>query len=353
MEKNIDFSIIIPVYNTDRYLSECIDSVIKQTYSSWEIILIDDGSTDLSGEICDEYEKKYNGQIRVLHKKNEGQILSRQRGLQISRGKYIVYLDSDDMLCSITLETLYEIFTKKNVDLVIYQWERITEGSELISNDKSNLFDEGYISKSDIINKFISSASLNSMCIKAGKRKIYSINELNYKAKDIRHGEDLIQSITLLDNMEKAYYLQKPLYYYRINNESVTHTFDKHSYQELDTVRPILYNYLKEKDLLTKEREELFFGFYLETIINEIENIMNIYMFNVDFVKMCEDIATYSLVEQGKAFYRNGLSIRLDKKLGLFLFYQKKWSLLQFYIRMILILKRFKHFIMLNKNSHK
>jgi len=98
-------SIIVPVYNTEIYLRECIQSVIEQSYKEWELILVDDGSTDASGEICDEYKK--NIRIRVIHQKNGGQSCARNAALRICRGKYYVFLDSDDRLSCNALEILY------------------------------------------------------------------------------------------------------------------------------------------------------------------------------------------------------------------------------------------------------
>ena len=115
--KNIDLiSIIIPVYNVEQYLSRCIDSVINQTYKNLEIILIDDGSTDDSGEICDEYALKDN-RIKVMHKQNGGVSSARNEGLDISKGNYIGFIDSDDFIEKDMYEFLYDLLTKNNCDI--------------------------------------------------------------------------------------------------------------------------------------------------------------------------------------------------------------------------------------------
>ena len=103
MEK---ISIIIPVYNVEKYLKTCLDSVINQTYQNLEIILVNDGSTDNSGKICEEY-KRTNSRIILIHKKNEGLSAARNTGLGIATGEYISFLDSDDYISNDMLETLY------------------------------------------------------------------------------------------------------------------------------------------------------------------------------------------------------------------------------------------------------
>ncbi len=112
-------SVIIPVYNVEQYLCECIDSVLNQTYSSYEIILVDDGSTDSSGKICDEYAEK-SEKIKVIHKENGGQSSARNLGLKSAGGKYIYFLDSDDYLAENAFEELVKHIEQENSDFVFF-----------------------------------------------------------------------------------------------------------------------------------------------------------------------------------------------------------------------------------------
>jgi len=98
-------SIIVPVYNTEKYLAQCIDSVISQTYKNWELIMIDDGSTDSSGIILDKYAGD-DDRIKIIHKVNEGQFISRRKGILAASGDYILFLDSDDYWKDNCLEVL-------------------------------------------------------------------------------------------------------------------------------------------------------------------------------------------------------------------------------------------------------
>lgn len=119
MENQPLVSVIIPVYNVEEFLRECVDSVINQTYKNLEIILVNDGSTDLSGKICDEYVEK-DERISVIHQKNGGLSVARNTGLSETNGDYVYFLDSDDYIADNALETLVEIAEKDNSDIVFF-----------------------------------------------------------------------------------------------------------------------------------------------------------------------------------------------------------------------------------------
>ena len=107
MKNGIQLSIIIPVFNVEKYLEECINSVLQQTFSNFEIILVDDGSTDSSGNICDLYSQK-DRRIQVIHKENGGLSSARNAGLRIAKGKYVGFIDSDDWISETMYQHLYE-----------------------------------------------------------------------------------------------------------------------------------------------------------------------------------------------------------------------------------------------------
>ena len=116
--KNPTVSIIIPVYNAEGTITRCLDSIIHQTYSSIEVIIIDDGSSDLSGSICDNYATKYN-YIQVIHKKNEGVSIARQIGVKHSKGLYSIHVDADDYIDKCEIERMMDIALKFNADMVV------------------------------------------------------------------------------------------------------------------------------------------------------------------------------------------------------------------------------------------
>ena len=119
VQRDIKISVIVPIYNVEEYIRECLDSIVNQTLKDIEIILVDDCSTDNSGRISDEYYAK-DGRIIVIHKeKNEGALLARKTGVAHAQGRYIVFVDADDYLTSDnSLKTIYNIIEEKNVDIV-------------------------------------------------------------------------------------------------------------------------------------------------------------------------------------------------------------------------------------------
>ena len=116
-------SIIIPVYKVEEYLEKCVDSVIKQTYDNLEIILVDDGSPDNCGKICDQYSKK-DKRVKVIHKENGGLSDARNAGIDISRGEYISFIDSDDYVEIDYIETLYNSIIKSKISIILSHIER-------------------------------------------------------------------------------------------------------------------------------------------------------------------------------------------------------------------------------------
>ena len=112
-------SVVIPVYNVEKYLRQCVDSVLSQTYENIEIILVDDGSTDSSGEICDSYQRE-NHNVKVIHRANSGLSVSRNRGLENSSGKYVYFLDSDDFITEYAIKSLVDIAEREKSDIVFF-----------------------------------------------------------------------------------------------------------------------------------------------------------------------------------------------------------------------------------------
>lgn len=159
--KKIKVSVIVPVYNVERYLEECVDSLIGQTLKEIEILLIDDGSTDSSGKICDRYAQQYDN-IRVIHKENEGQGKARNIGLLHVQGKYVYYMDSDDLLEKDSLRFLYEEAEKKQLDVILFS-------AECFSDEADIMFDQISYQRNYFLNEVMSGKTLFA--------KIFSVNE--------------------------------------------------------------------------------------------------------------------------------------------------------------------------------
>ncbi|MBE6949089.1 MAG: glycosyltransferase family 2 protein [Ruminococcaceae bacterium] len=248
------FSVCIPVYNTSEYLRECLDSVLSQTFRDFEIVLIDDGSTDDSPRICDEYAEEHSN-IRVIHKQNEGLMMTRRRGFQEARGDYFICLDSDDALNDVDgLKKIRHMIEEKNADMVIYEYfyafERTVGAGKRIS-----LFDHpsGYIfqgeQKQELYNKFLLGKGLNPIVIKAVSRKIVDMDEDYSRWKDsLVNGlaEDLFQTLPILDAAQRVAYLKESLYFYRWNPASISRNIRPDYYYAYRTVYQRTDEYLKK-----------------------------------------------------------------------------------------------------------
>lgn len=125
-------SIIVPVYNVEKYLEKCIDSILAQTYSNMEILLIDDGSTDASGIICDNYAIKDN-RIKVIHRENKGVAYTRNEGLDLANGEYITFVDSDDYVNPRMYELMIQSLKKNNAQIVTCDYKRVQQDENIVS----------------------------------------------------------------------------------------------------------------------------------------------------------------------------------------------------------------------------
>lgn len=128
-------SVVLPIYNVQNYLKECIETVIHQTYTNIEVILVDDGSTDDSSKICDAY-KQQDERIKVIHKKNGGLSDARNTGLKNAKGKYICFIDSDDYISQTYIEELYHLIEQNHAQIAMCSFQKVDEKGEIIAKEK-------------------------------------------------------------------------------------------------------------------------------------------------------------------------------------------------------------------------
>lgn len=207
-------SIIIPVYNTELYLEKCIQSVISQSYKNWECILINDGSKDSSGSICDKWKEKDN-RIRVIHQENQGVSTTRNRGINESKGEFITFVDSDDWLENKYLEDLYNEIKSNNTDLVVSGIIRntLSQTEHIIASTKGIFkISPQYIDEFNDLNiKYL----LFPPYAKLYKKEIIEYNNIRYN-KDFSYGEDLLFNYTYLNHVKNYSVIKKANYHYRI-----------------------------------------------------------------------------------------------------------------------------------------
>ena len=132
-------SVIIPVYKVEKYLKRCVESVVNQTYKNIEIILVNDGSPDKCGEICDKY-ARIDSRIKVIHKENGGLSSARNAGLDIASGDYIMFVDSDDWISEVSLEKLYD-YIEADYDIINFKFSFVKENSKELIETHNNIKD--------------------------------------------------------------------------------------------------------------------------------------------------------------------------------------------------------------------
>lgn len=216
-------SIIVPVYNVEMYLKECIESIINQSYKFLEIILINDESTDKSGEICDEYQKR-DKRIRVIHKKNEGVSKARNTGLDIAKGKYIAFVDSDDYIEKEMMETLINNIKKSKSNISICGYRIFNKKNNIVRKSDDKLVEEILSSKEALKIIFENNKINGFLWNKLFERELIEKIRLQ---EDIFICEDLFMVCEILKKDLKIFYTSVPLYNYRNSIDSVTLNINK------------------------------------------------------------------------------------------------------------------------------
>ncbi|MCQ2520961.1 MAG: glycosyltransferase [Lachnospiraceae bacterium] len=230
-------SIIIPVYNVEKYIEKCIESILNQTFLDYECILVDDGSKDSSGTLCDEYAEK-DQRIKVIHKSNGGLVSARQAGIQIATGEYVGYVDSDDFIHADMYFDMCERAREHSADIVVCDLQDYVDGEELHRNPSLMEWEGLYFGKklkeelipnSLSIKPFFNFGVAPSLCNKIIRRKLLLQHQLEVKA-EISLGEDACCSYFCLLEADKVFFCKERYYYYRKNENSITQSFDSQKY---------------------------------------------------------------------------------------------------------------------------
>ena len=215
-------SVIVPIYNTEKYLVECVESLRKQTYSNIEIILVDDGSTDASIEICDEFAEK-DSRVKVFHKKNEGVAVARNFGLQQSNGQYVVIVDSDDVAVDRMIEVLYTQIKEKDADIAVGNYYIYDESD---GNFYYYITDDNYcvevLSPQELIDRQAGAWQWNSSAFIVKVEKLYK-KDL-FEDVSFTHGrrfDDEASTHRLFLRSKKTVFINDNLYIYRRRSGSI------------------------------------------------------------------------------------------------------------------------------------
>lgn len=254
-------SVIVPCYNVAEYLPQCIDSIINQTLHDIQLILVDDGSPDQSGEICD-FAAKNDPRIKVLHKVNEGVSKARNDGFKLATGEFVIFVDSDDYLCHKALELLYD--------------EAVSTGSDMVIGDVYRVFDEkieyckfysdpfvltereriNELIKADLYKNYCPSPPANGPAFGYGgpwnklvRRKMLIDNDILFDSSLKGVFDDILYSAYILSKSNRVSYIQEPVYYYRILGNSITATYKKNMPGINEAILHAFSNFLDQEKL--------------------------------------------------------------------------------------------------------
>jgi len=222
MKENNIITVVVPIYNVSKYLNACIDSILNQNYRNLEVILVDDGSTDESAKICDEYEKK-DARIIVFHKKNGGLSSARNVGIDNATGEFITFIDSDDYVGPTFIETLYESIRNWDSQISMCDFLRVDENKELdeivINNSPRQ---EDFFSPEEAI-KNVYSSDYHGIDFVAWAKlyriELFTTTGIRYPEGKLH--EDTFTTYKLFYEAKKLSYVDYPLYYYRIREGSI------------------------------------------------------------------------------------------------------------------------------------
>ena len=241
--KKLLISVVIPVYNVEKYIPRCIDSVINQSYNNLEIILINDGSTDNSPKICEEYSIK-DKRIRIIHQENKGLSEARNRGISLAQGDYIIFLDSDDYWCDLDgVEAIVQRLVETKPDVLIFNYLKYYENNRkyskpIFSCDRESLLTSENQLKYLLENRCFESSSWN----KVVQRELFLNNDLSFRKGTL--SEDIEWSAKLALFASKYDYYPHPLLVYVKRKGSITTT------PSIKNSRDILLNIIKSLEII-------------------------------------------------------------------------------------------------------
>ena len=279
-------SVIVPVYNASKYINDCIDSILNQTYKDFELILINDGSSDNSLNIIEKY-KEQDNRIKVFSQENKGVSYTRNRGIDIAKGNYLMFIDSDDWIEINALEKMLEIIEKYNADVARCNYFVNYENKEIIGNDffeKEEIVYNKKLLREKIIPALLCNKMKSFSCLYLIKTNVMK-NSIYYNEK-ICMLEDQIVCLKILAKINKCVFTEEPLYHYRVNPYSATvnHEYIKRNIQSILMVNSIIINFLDEEHF-NKQDVRLLCVSHLNVITNELYKLYDDGILNIEYLK--------------------------------------------------------------------
>lgn len=248
MESGV-ISVVVPVYNSTAYLEKCIQSILKQSYDTWELILVDDGSTDESGSICDKYAREY-ANIKCIHQENRGVSMARNAGIEASRGEFLSFVDSDDVVSAEYLEHLISISKLHNCDWSLTAVDNYHE----FYPQQSILLDFNQLSAENFLKLNTAYVLFGPVC-KLYKTEIIKRNQIRF-SQGAHYGEDLLFNFTYMDHIRSAVFWNINDYsYQKVNDNSLSTRYRKTMFEEELYLANVKISFYQKKGVYNREFE--------------------------------------------------------------------------------------------------
>lgn len=266
----MEFSIIVPVYNSASFLPSCLACVKNQSHEDWELIFVDDGSTDDSGKILDKYALS-DERIHVFHQENSGQFFAREKGIAMSHGEYILFLDSDDELMPDCLVRLHDVVCENRPDMIMFAYRvsyddgRQDIERDLIADEKKEISPEW------LRENLISNNTYNALWTKAFRRELFEGDETDYsELRGTHFGEDKIRLLYPVTAAKSIIYIPCCLYHYNHRSASVMHRFDIEAIDRMMSVEmfTMLYSFMIKWGMDNKLNRERIAAYYLRVYLS-------------------------------------------------------------------------------------
>lgn len=262
-------SVIVPVYNVEKYLKRCLESILVQSWNDYEIILVDDGSTDSSAQICDLYAEKYE-MIRVIHKDNKGLSDTRNRGIEEASGEYVYFPDSDDWLEPNTFSELSDVIEELTYDIISFNRGFVTSEEDKLISAKSRI--QKLSGKQALLEMLKQSDVTGFANDKIYRKKLFLDNDIEFPVG--KYYEDLGTNYKLFLKATKVYVTNQKYYHYLITNpDSITQSWNEQKLQDMfGFYREIYYSPLIREKFEELEIEILQ-AFYINGLIHILSSL--------------------------------------------------------------------------------
>ena len=300
------FSVLIPVYNVEKYLDQCLKSVLTQDYEDFEVILVNDGSTDQSPTICRKFSAQDN-RIKYFDKENEGLLLTRRFSINQAIGEYIVFLDSDDYWEQGVLSKLNKEIESSNADMICYRFRIVTDDGEPVYEDIDVFPDRTQFNKDNkevFIKVFLGSTRLNNIWIKCVRSTIVD-KDMDYRPFEDKKGEDILQSIALIRNANLILYINDVFVNYRMSPSGRGRNFKLKYIDDYNSVKQYVYSNLIDMHI-SDSVMDVFFIQYIERLMSHIGPMALSVKDLKSFIAECKHIENFSLYQKTSAIVPPG-----------------------------------------------